>query len=101
MPQTSDSLASAQRRVHVTIEYRIEAANAPAFIQAMDAVRRLRRRDGALRWELLQDTESSEQFTETFVVESWAEHLRQHERVTMSDRAVEEGPRHRKSGIGW
>ena len=26
---------------------------------------------------------------ETFVVESWAEHLRQHERVTISDREVE------------
>ena len=28
-------------------------------------------------------------FIETFVVESWAEHLRQHERVTISDREIE------------
>lgn len=93
LPQTSDSLAAAQRRVRVTIEYRIAAGDASAFIDAMDAVRRLRRRDGALRWELVQDAESPEQFIETFVVESWAEHMRQHERVTMSDRAIEEAVR--------
>ncbi len=76
----------------MTIEYRIQAGDASAFI-GMDAVRRLRWRDGALRWELLQDAESPEQFIEIFVVESWAEHMRQHERVTMSDRAIEEGVR--------
>jgi hypothetical protein len=27
---------------------------------------------------------------ETFVVESWAEHLRQHERVTVADKAAED-----------
>lgn len=92
-PQASESLASDQRTVHVTVEYRVEAAEAPVFVEAMDAVRRHRRRDGALRWELLQDAEHPEQFIETFVVDSWAEHMRQHERVTVSDRAIEDAVR--------
>ena len=29
-------------------------------------------------------------YVETFVVESWAEHLRQHDRATMADKSVEE-----------
>jgi Transmembrane secretion effector len=39
-------------------------------------------------------------FVETFVVESWAEHLRQHERVTAADRAVEERARAFHTGDG-
>ena len=31
-----------------------------------------------------------ERFVETFFVETWAEHLRQHHRVTEQDRATEE-----------
>ena len=30
------------------------------------------------------------QFVETFLVESWLEHLRQHERVTQADRRLQE-----------
>jgi len=34
--------------------------------------------------------EEADRYVETFVVNSWAEHLRQHERVTNADRAVED-----------
>jgi hypothetical protein len=49
---------------------------------------RVRRRDGAMRWELFEDVAAPGRYLETFVVESWAEHLRQHERATVSDRQV-------------
>jgi hypothetical protein len=55
----------------------------------MRLMRRLRRRDGAIRWGLYEDAATPGRFIETFVVESWAEHLRQHERVTISDREME------------
>jgi Transmembrane secretion effector len=50
----------------------------------------VRRRDGASRWGVYRDTEHPARYIETFIVESWAEHLRQHERLTRGDRELEE-----------
>ena len=61
----------------------------PRFARAMQLMRRIRRRDGAIRWGLFEDAATPGRYIETFVVESWAEHLRQHERVTVSDREIE------------
>jgi hypothetical protein len=36
-----------------------------------------------------RDVADPERFVETFHVESWAEHLRQHERTTRADRELE------------
>jgi predicted MFS family arabinose efflux permease len=76
--------------VLVTVEYRVAEPRQPAFVQAMQEVQTLRLRDGAARWGLFHDTAQPERFLETFVVGSWAEHLRQHERVTMADQIVEQ-----------
>jgi hypothetical protein len=59
----------------------------------MRGMRIQRLRDGAYRWGLYNDSAVPTRFVETFVVESWAEHLRQHERVTVADREVEEAVR--------
>jgi len=75
--------------VLVTVEYSIHPARGREFARAMRAVRRLRRRNGAIRWGLFEDAEKPGRYIETFVVESWEEHLRQHERVTVSDRELE------------
>ena len=56
----------------------------------MHAYGRIRRRDGASRWGIYRDVESANRFTETFIVTSWAEHLRQHERMTQADRELED-----------
>ena len=50
---------------------------------------RIRRRDGAVNWAVYRDSGKSGRYVETFLVESWLEHLRQHERVIAGDRAVE------------
>ena len=42
------------------------------------------------RWGIFQDLENPDRNVETFLVDSWAEHARQHERVTRADREVEE-----------
>jgi hypothetical protein len=39
---------------------------------------------------VFEDTADDGRILETFLVESWMEHLRQHERVTDADRLVEQ-----------
>jgi MFS family permease len=78
-----------QGPVLVTVEYVIEPARAEEFARAMQDVKRIVRRDGATRWGLFADTARPGRYLETFLVESWAEHMRQHARVTNEDRAVQ------------
>jgi hypothetical protein len=73
----------------VTVEYQIDPTDADRFARAMSELREIRLRDGAIRWGLWDDVAQSGRFLETFVVESWLEHLRQHERITAADRAVQ------------
>ncbi|MHB8534674.1 MAG: MFS transporter [Sulfuricaulis sp.] len=88
MPVATPEPAPQQGPVVVTVEYRIDPAHWNDFARAMHRVRRIRRRDGAIRWELMRDVSDPTRYTETFVVESWVEHMRQHERVTVADRDV-------------
>jgi MFS family permease/quinol monooxygenase YgiN len=75
--------------VMVTVEYRIDPARADEFTDFMHRqIRRIRRRDGAFMWELFNDIDDPQRMVECFMVESWFEHLRQHERVTVADRDV-------------
>lgn len=84
--------------VLVTVEYRIQPESVAPFLTAMEGVRRIRLRDGAEAWGIFQDLADATRFFETFLVESWDEHLRQHARVTISDRDVEERARRHHSG---
>jgi len=76
--------------VLVTVEYRIRPADRAAFLEAIAKLEHGRRRDGAYRWGLFEDAAEEGRMVETFLVESWIEHLRQHERVTNADRIVQE-----------
>ncbi len=76
--------------VVVTVEYRVLEADAGAFVKAMGPVSQTRYRDGAISWTLSRCTENPQRWLEVFMVESWAEHLRQHSRVTFGDRRIQE-----------
>lgn len=76
--------------VLVSIEYRIDPKEREAFVAALLRLARTRRRDGAYSWGVFQDTAHAGRFVETFLVDSWLEHLRQHERFTRADRAIED-----------
>ena len=76
--------------VLVAIEYSVVLGQEAEFIEAIRNYARTRRRDGAYQWGIYRDTEVANRFVEIFMVHSWAEHLRQHERQTKADREVEQ-----------
>jgi hypothetical protein len=55
----------------------------------MVAMRSFRHKDGAVRWGVFRDLADPDRYLETFLVPTWAEHMRQHARVTMQDQATE------------
>jgi MFS family permease len=76
-------------RVLVSIEYTVIPKRTAEFLDAMHEYGQMRRRDGAYRWGIFRDTEVADRYLEIFLVNSWAEHLRQHERQTQADRELE------------
>jgi MFS family permease len=74
--------------VMVSIDYEIDPAETDDFVRAIHELRAIRLRDGAVRWGLFHDSADESHYVETFLVESWAEYLRQRERMTMTDRDV-------------
>ena len=84
--------------VLVTLEYRVNRDQTEEFLEAIHEYSRVRRRDGAYRWGVYRDLEAADRYVETFLIRSWGEHLRQHERSTKADREVEE--RLRRSATG-
>jgi MFS family permease len=89
-PTMLEEPAPDQGPVLVIAKYVIDPAKAEEFIHQMYEYQRVRRRDGAISWGIFFDTEVQGVFLESFKVDSWAEHERQHERFTMADREIEE-----------
>ncbi|WP_245730310.1 MFS transporter [Micromonospora pallida] len=80
--------------VVVTVAYTVPPERQDAFVEAMRAVGRSRRRTGAIRWGLFRAGEREHGFVEIYQVPSWEEHLRQHTgRLTGADRVAEERAR--------
>lgn len=71
--------------VLVTVEYLVAPENVEKFHLLMMQIREQRLRDGARRWRLYEDLETPDRFVELFRLDSWGEHLLQHDRVTEAD----------------
>lgn len=75
--------------VAVEIAYRIQAADAAAFLDTVSLLRVPRQRDGATFWRLYRDLGDPTRYLERFIVTSWADYLRQRERSTVADHDLE------------
>jgi MFS family permease len=89
-PITAQEIERDRGPVMVTVEYRIRPQDREAFFEAIEQLGYERRRDGAFRWGVFEDAADEGRVIEAFLVASWMEHLRQHERVTNADRIVQE-----------
>ncbi len=76
--------------VLVTIEYRVDPARRQDFLHRLQPLGHARRRNGALQWGVAEDSTQPGVYLEYFVDASWREHLRQHERVTEDERALQD-----------
>ena len=89
-PVLSSDIEADRGPVLVTVEYRIRSDDRDAFLDAVAKLANERRRDGAFDWDVFEDAAQEGRFVETFLLDSWIEHLRQHERVTHADRVLQE-----------
>jgi MFS family permease len=84
-PLTASTVDNDRGPVLITIEYRVDAADRAPFLAALHSFSSERRRDGAYGWGVTEDAADPTIFLEWFFVESWAEHLRQHRRISRAD----------------
>jgi hypothetical protein len=89
-PLTSYPFQYERGPVLVTVEYSVNGPDRAAFLNSIHRLGQERKRDGAYAWGIFEDTEREERFVEAFLVESWIEHLRQHERVTAGAQAIQQ-----------
>jgi quinol monooxygenase YgiN len=75
--------------IMVQVEYVVDPPQVDAFRTAMAELGRNRRRDGAVQWWLFQDTSDPSRFVETWIEQTWAEHLRYHDRVSVAHMELE------------
>jgi MFS family permease len=89
-PLTATPVENDRGPVLIQIEYRIAPQDRADFLKALARLSAERRRDGAYAWGISEDTADPGLMLEWFQVESWSEHLRQHNRVSKADADIQE-----------
>ncbi len=74
--------------VMVQVEYDVAPHATQDFLRAMQDVGRVRESEGAFGWFLARNPADQERHSETFMAESWADYLRQLDRMTNADHAI-------------
>ncbi|HEX4793473.1 MAG TPA: MFS transporter [Humisphaera sp.] len=89
-PVVAQTPADDRGPVLIAVEYEVDPRHTEQFVKAMQRLRLQRMRTGAFSWGLFNDTADPTRFVETFLSDSWAEHVRQHARVTKHDQEIED-----------
>ena len=89
-PLTATPVEYDRGPVLIQIEYRVALEDRAAFLKILARLSAERRRDGAYAWGITEDSSDPSLLLEWFQVESWAEHLRQHKRVSKSAAGIQE-----------
>jgi MFS family permease len=97
-PRLAGTVQAEQGPVFVTVEYHVDREHRELFLRALASLSEERRRDGAYAWGVSEDAAESGRMLEWFFVESWAEHLRQHRRVSKADADLQDETRRYHTG---
>jgi len=89
-PLVAASVDEERGPVMIQIRYRVPPENHAAFQDQAAALGRMRRRAGAFEWSLMVDAADPNLFVETWREASWRAHLRTHDRVSVSDKALQD-----------
>lgn len=71
--------------ISIAIDYLIDEADVPEFLDAMEERHRVRVRDGARNWQLLRDLADPRLWVETYETPTWVEYVRHNSRRTNAD----------------
>jgi MFS family permease len=88
-PAMAEPIAHDRGPVMIMVTYRILQADRAPFLAALERLSEERWRDGAYSWGISEDAANPERIVEWFFVESWAEHLRQHKRISKADADIQ------------
>ncbi|UPK20508.1 MFS transporter [Bradyrhizobium sp. 131] len=88
-PEVRLELSGRSGPLLVEIEYRIARENARAFHNLMQDVQLYRQRSGAYGWSLARNIADPELWTERYHCPTWLDYLRQRNRTTQSERALD------------
>ena len=75
--------------VRIHVDYTVTQDKRDQLVDALYQLKEIRLRNGAIRWGIFEDVDDPRVLSETFIVESWLDYLRQQERFTTSDKAAE------------
>lgn len=79
--------------VAVEIIYLVRPADAGPFLETVQPLADLRRRNGATFWRIYKDLGQPGRYVERFIVASWGDYLRQRERQTLAIQQLEAAAR--------
>lgn len=89
-PQVGLALTPRSGPIIVEIDYRVDIDKARDFYAAVQKLRSARLRSGAFGWSVARDIADPALWTEHYHCPTWGDYLRQRDRMTISDRQVED-----------
>ena len=76
--------------VLIQVQYQIDPKDSAAFLRAIHANERARRRNGVSDWRVFRDLGAEGRYVERFIVTSWAEYVRLRSRMTVADQQAQD-----------
>ena len=89
-PQFADAPGDDVGPVTIVVEYRVPRANLTGFLTIAAQLEHFRRQDGGYQWTLVEDIADPGRLLESWREDSWAAHLRTHDRVSEAVRMIQE-----------